>query len=415
MVIMESHSLMELKKIQPKIKSFYSWRYLILPTGITLFLFAAAVKPGLSSELETVTYSGLIAYLRDYSQYIGALGLSLLLYVYARQPKLKTLDITYPAIWFLIFKSLITLRLISTPEFGLGQLVSLISIFLLYFIISARDGTPNCEKYYKSIINGMYYLAVIILLLNFYLYLFEYTNTSWKGRFVGVFHHPNFAGVNFAICASIIFSYNNTHNKDINKISTITSGILIVLSAFLVMASGSRTGILGFGAALLGYLYIQKYLKARTILFMAFIGMILLISLDSIIELFASYIPGIDRILQAGNTRDGVWTSMWADFISNPLFGAGSSVKDTAGSYLRVLAIGGVIAGLPLLICILLCVARILRNRKHFKFRDAWLPGLLCILITSITEGYLADALSLGLIYFVFIVFALSLRRPIQI
>lgn len=407
---------MTLESHRPSLKSRNLWRPGLLSSGVAMFLFAAAVKPGLSSEFDTVTYSGLVAILRDYSQYIGAIGLLLLLYVWILQPRLVSFKFTYPATWLLIFKITIALRLITTPVYGLEQLVSFTSILILYFIILSRDGKSKSEIHYKSIFIGMYHFTITILLLNFYLYLFEYSTTSWKGRFVGVFHHPNFAGVNFAICASIIFGLKNTQNKA--KVNTTFNAIslsLIVLSAFLIMASGSRTGILGYIAALLGYFYIQKHLKASTLIFLAFISFIVILSLDSIIELLAYYIPGFERITQAGNTRDVVWTLMWEDFIANPIFGSGASVTATAGSYLRVLAIAGLIAALPLLICITLCIARAFRNRGNFAFRSAWLPGLMCILITSITEGHLADSLSLALIYFVITVFALSLRRPVYL
>ena len=411
---MEQDTLMTLKTYYSNSKSRSFWRPNFLSCGIAMFLFASAVKPGLSDEFDTISYSGVIALLREYSQYIGAIGLLCLIYVFARQPKLSSLKITYPAIWLLIFKLVLALRLIAAPAHGLDQLISFISISFLYFIFLARDGKYDCDVNYSSILKGMYYFTIIILLLNFYLYLFEYSTTSWKGRFIGVFHHPNFTGVNFAICASIIFGFshsqkNITTNKSISKISI----FLLALSIILIMASGSRTGILGFIAAFLGYAYIQKLLKAKTIILLAFISFIIMISLNSIIELLAYYIPGVDRIIQAGNTRDAVWALMWNDFVSHPVFGSGSIVSGTAGSYLRVLAIGGIVSGLPLLACLTLCLVRIRRNRGGYNFRKAWLPGLLCILITSITEGHLADALSLALIYFVFIVFALSICHPV--
>ncbi len=406
---------MTLMKSYRDIETKNFWRPDIFSIGVTLFLFSTAVKPGLSGEFDTITYSGIIALLRDYSQYIGAIGLALLLYIFCCKPKLSPLRITYPALWFLFFKLIIALRLTSTSEYGVEQIISLISIFAIYFILLSKDGEQNTEKRYTSLLKGMYYFTTIIIIINFYLYLFEYSSTSWKGRFIGVFHHPNFTGVNFAICASIIFCINKTFKSNNSKaFFNIFSTTLLFLSIFLIMASGSRTGLLGFAAALLGYFYIQKRLKTSTIMLLAIMSLTIFIAFDSIVEMLAYYIPGIDRITQAGNTRDGVWTSMWNDFMENPVFGVGANVKDTAGSYFRVLAIGGIFAAFPLLMCMFFCVVRITRNKGGYSFRDAWLPGLLCILTTSITEGYLADALSLGLIYFVFIVFVLSFRRPIH-
>lgn len=405
---------MKLMKSHRHINPRKFWLPDIFSIGLTLFLFSAAVKPGLSSEYDSITYSGIVALLREYSQYIGAMGLALLIYTFFRTPKLSPLKLTYPALWFLLFKLIIALRIITTSESGLEQAISLISIFILYFIFLAKDGDNNSEKRYTSILKGLYYFTAIIVTINFYLYLFEYTNTSWKGRFIGVFHHPNFTGVNFAICASIILCINKTFKSN-NLITffNMFSTTLLLLSVILIMASGSRTGLLGFASAILGYFYVQKHLKTSTILLLAFISFVIFIAFDSIVEMLAYYIPGIDRITQAGNTRDGVWASMWGDFMENPVFGVGANVKDTAGSYFRALAIGGIFAAFPLFMCIFFCVLRVARNRGGYSFRDAWFPGLLCVLTTSITEGYLADSLSLGLIYFVFIVFVLSFSSPI--
>ena len=405
---------MKLMKSYKHINPRKFWLPDIFSIGLTLFLFSAAVKPGLSAEFDSITYSGIVALLREYSQYIGAVGLTLLIYTFLKAPKLSPLNLTYPALWLLLFKLIIALRIITTSESGLEQAVSLISIYILYFIFQAKDGDNNSEKRYVSILKGMYYFTTIIILINFYLYLVEYTNTSWKGRFIGVFHHPNFTGVYFAICGSIILCTNNTFkSNNIKTFFNIFSTTLLLLSFILIMASGSRTGLLGFAAAILGYFYIQKHLKTSTILLLAFISLATYIAFDAIVEMLAYYIPGIDRITQAGNTRDGVWASMWGDFMENPIFGVGANVKDTAGSYFRVLAMGGIFAAFPLLMCIFFCALRVARNRGGYSFRNAWLPGLLCVLTTSITEGYLADSLSLGLIYFVLIVFVLSFRRPI--
>lgn len=72
---------MRLESYPSQSKQLNSWRPDLLSSGVALFLFAAAVKPGLSSELETVTYSGLIFLLKAYSQYIGAIGLLLLMFM----------------------------------------------------------------------------------------------------------------------------------------------------------------------------------------------------------------------------------------------------------------------------------------------------------------------------------------------
>lgn len=393
-----------------------NWRPDTFACGMAMFLFASAVKPGTSTEFDSITYTGLVAFLRDHSQHIGIVGLLLLLFTWLRRPKLTPLQISYPALWFLIFKAVISLRIAIAPTSGIEQIISFISLTLLYFIMLAKDGSPGSERNYEALFKGMCYFAAAILLMNLYLCLFQYSTTSWKGRFVGVFQHPNFAGVNFAICASIIFGFNYTQkNYPTSKITNFISTILLITSALLIMATGSRTGILGFASATIGYMYIQNKIKPSTIFLLSCAAFITLLSLDSIIEVLAHNIPGIKRITEAGNTRDGVWVSMWDYFVANPLFGAGLEVKATAGSYLRVLSMGGLAAAIPLLICMLLCIKRTWRVREKFKFRNAWLPGLLCILVTSITEGYLADALSLGLIYFVLIVFVLSYRKPLSV
>ena len=73
---------MTLMKSYRDIETKNFWRPDIFSIGVTLFLFSTAVKPGLSGEFDTITYSGIIALLRDYSQYIGAIGLALLLYIF---------------------------------------------------------------------------------------------------------------------------------------------------------------------------------------------------------------------------------------------------------------------------------------------------------------------------------------------
>lgn len=392
------------------------WRPDLVSIGIALFFFAATVKPGYDLEFETITYSGIILILKSYSPFIGAIGLLTLFFSWMRKPRLISFNIIYPAIWLLAFKLALTLRLLTTAQNGLEHAISFICILALYFIVSSRNGTARSEEHYKSIIKGLYYFASIVIVLNTYLLFFEYSTSSWKGRFLGLFQHPNFAGVSFAICASIIIGFNITFKKIGRKgFNSSLSIVLLILSVVLVMASGSRTGILGLIGAGLGYAYVQKYLKTSTILILAFIALIITLSIDSIIEFLEQLIPGIQRMTEAGNTRNEVWVSMWNNFTANPLFGAGSNTQGTAGSYLRVLAQGGLLTGIPLLVCLILCIARSLRNRGCFSFRKAWLPGLLCILTTSITEGYLADALSLGILYFALIVFVLSIREPVRI
>jgi len=391
----------------------------IVSLSVLAIFIGAAVKGGLSDEYETIFYTGWISFFREISGFIGVAGLIVFAAHWRGDHIIEKPSISSPFFWLLIFKLMLLIRFIFDGSIAIKYGASLIGSIIIWIVISSRSHMRNWDEFYVSIIKGIIYFSFLMVTINCYLYFYAWESTSWKGRFVGIFHHPNFLGVNIAILFAIFLMFSVSINiKKLESIKVLLVFIGVIAAFFLVVVSGSRTGMLGVLVALFTYSIVKKLLSIRAVLFI-FFGILCLYLISQIyIKYLFNIFPGLERILSNQNTRGEVWSIMIDDFLSNPLLGAGKSAGATAGSYLRATAIGGVFMGFALLLTVF-HLSR--RSIKIFSsVAPAWVIPISVVVICAVTEGVLVDSLSFGSVIFSFMAVLLSLnkikiRRPFYV
>jgi hypothetical protein len=135
------------------------------------------------------------------------------------------------------------------------------------------------------------------------------------------------------------------------------------LSMVMIVASGSRTGMLMAAMALL-------------VFFRAQVGRAAVFGLAAVLAAGTGYLVigeavglGAERFTDTTNTRAEVWATLLATFAANPLIGSDTELAGGESSYLSVAASAGLVGLVPALVfagLLLWTAARLLRSRREF-------------------------------------------------
>lgn len=270
-----------------------------------------------------------------------------------------------------------------------------LSVFLVISKINYKYGMVENNKFFLLSLNifSIFYSSVC-----FVSYLSGYGFVEGNVRYFGVTIHPNYMGVNMAICSFILlynlvvlgFKYNIP---------------FLLCSLYLLLLTGSRNSLILFSISLLFLCIFNRNLLMK---FFSFI----------FIVIFSSYLYLIkdsdqfDRGSGGQNTRAEAWVNMMDMIEKKPLLGLGYFQGDSENSYMRV----AIAFGLPMaLLFVFLIISLIYFYNKHKKI-DISNLGLLgfCLLLgmssSAFFEGYLMDLWSLPKILFLMLIF-LAVKR----
>ncbi|WP_066425176.1 O-antigen ligase [Anabaena sp. 4-3] len=228
-----------------------------------------------------------------------------------------------------------------------------------------------------------------------------YPMTFTQGRFLGTTGNPQHAA---AFLASTVpcFIFLIGRNKKWDWVKAFWIAMLLIITYFLFL-TGSRTGTL---MAITSILFFYRN-RSGTLLRLGFFAIVLL----AIIFLFINPTEVINsnaqisyRLLEGGNTREGVWNAMWNSFINYPIFGAplnGERVNFAENTWLAAGATTGIIGLIPLLMMGFGCLQMMFRltkiskkNPNYFLHTSTVIAGLACLISGSFSEALLLGNMS---------------------
>ncbi|TCL07333.1 O-antigen ligase family protein [Sodalis ligni] len=389
-------------------KKFTDAIFIIL---MSLTIFALSIKGDGSSEFLTVHYPPVINFIKNNALFIAIATIFLTTTLIVSRQRFIKINVFDPLLWFFVYKLILGSRMVFTDTgLDLKQIVSFFMVVMIYFLICCR--TSNYQVSVTNIIKIIFLTAVLLCLINYYNLFFNYGGSSWKGRFFGIYTHPNFLAVDHATIIAISLGYLSEKNKGYFnrfKFDQLICFFNLIASFLLIILSGSRTGIVGFSAALIvyGVLNFKRNIILSICLF--FVSLVALVYFYLNLSDIAQDSTGLTRILNAGNTRAQVWGGLWHDFMSSPLIGIGSLSIGTSGSYLKILSLGGIMLFIPFLIMLIFlfrqCVYQI--KIKNYIF----LYPIACLLACALTEGILTEGASFPILILLLIIISLSFSR----
>jgi len=282
---------------------------------------------------------------------------------------------------------------IFSDDFGFKLLqagcITLLIFLVATFFISRR----GFSVYANDLAEGMVAASMVFLCINAFNYIYGYGFVPGNPRFFGSSIHPNFIGIQLAICNLTIFSKvrKNFHFKNLII-------ILLLLVGFLMQINtGSRSSLLVFGAGVLGYFFAQSKFKLNKNLI--FYGLLLFLTL----MIFLYFVPSdillaLDRGANGGDTRSEAWSQMISKIYENIFFGAGHFVGASENSYLRFIVTYGIIYGVMILLLIIKAVKNLFMLNKlhgaHITSLNLFFGLFVGLLVGGSFEGYLADVWS---------------------
>jgi O-antigen ligase len=378
---------------------------------MSITIFALSIKGDGSIEFLTVHYPPIINAIKNNAQPIAFAMLIFIAIIVVKKQRFIKLTFAEPLFWLFVYKLILGTRLVFT-DIGLDikQVISFFLVVVIYFYICCR--TYNYQDGITNIIKIIFFAAAILCIINMYNALFNYAGSSWKGRLFGIYTHPNFLAVNHATIIAISLGYlSERKNRFFNhfRYGRMLCIFNIVASVILLILSGSRTGIIGFVAALIVYGLLNYKKNMILTIALSFLVIILMTLFFVNMNSLAQGSSGLSRILNAGNTRADVWGGMWRDFVSSPILGVGGLSQGTSGSYLKILSVGGIVLFIPFLMMFLLLIKECFYQVKMRNY--IFLYPIACLLSCAITEGILTEGASYPILTLLLILIALFFSR----
>jgi O-antigen ligase len=340
---------------------------------------------------------------------ILSLFISILFLIFERK---RSLNISLSLIFLVFFN----FYYISVQYYYFGysnRLLFALLLTLIYFLFFSSFIPTFFSSNLSKILDCVLSSSLFLVFLNFMLYIIDSSSVTWQGRFYGLHTHPNFLAV---ICSvAIVLSINKLLRIQWSNIKLIVFYIFLVLiSFFIIVLTGSRTGILSvlFGIFLTIFIYFKKYPKKISI-FLVTIGVILFLAILNLLSLDSENFR-YNRFISNDDTRSELWQHMWTVFLDNPLFGAGNGMG-TANSYLRVLSDTGLIGFILFFFALLpffILFFKYIINKNIFydSTKIMYFPFAFTIFIGAVTEGYLLDFNSFPLLCLYLILSTLGIR-----
>jgi hypothetical protein len=237
------------------------------------------------------------------------------------------------------------------------------------------------------------------IFINFINFISGYGFVPGNSRYFGTATHPNFIGVNLAICNLIIMAGFK------NKVPLLWMLPFVLIGVAMQVASGSRTsfimlcvGLMAFQYAGFGFKFKLKLLLPAAVLVIFF----------CVFLIFAPerYFVFFERGETGGDTRSVAWINMFLTILDNPWFGVGGFVGYSENSYLRVMVAYGIFFGAAIgltFLSVAVALYRVVRNLTKHRFIGVNFSLCCALLVGGVLEGYLADLWSFPKLIFYFL------------
>ncbi|NNH86645.1 O-antigen ligase family protein [Acinetobacter terrae] len=381
---------------------------------LVIFYFLLFVSMGFKNDLNdlrnslyfsTLEYPIYVEFLKKNSLYVFILSI-LIGFILVLDLYLNNLKIIYNKYAFLFFFLLIFFIFRSfyvDYEFGLKLVQSFfiyLSIFLIISKIIYAYGISDNNKIFLLSIN---FFSIFYSVICFVSYLSGYGFVEGNIRYFGVTIHPNYMGVNLAICSFILLFNMVVLNFKYNF-------LFLLFALYLLLLTGSRNSLVLFSISLvLLCLYNKNYwIKFFSVIFISVFSFYLYLIKDS---------DQFDRGIGGQNTRAEAWYNMIEMIEKNPLLGFGYFQGDSENSYMRV----AIAFGLPvalLFVFLLITLVFYYNKQKKLDKSNYSLLGfclLFGILSSAFFEGFLMDIWSLPKVFLLILIFLAVNRVNSQI
>jgi hypothetical protein len=292
---------------------------------------------------------------------------------------------------------LFSLLMFILRVFDLDQLIQsfagLIVVFMFFLLTASFKNAQRQLSYFCSVERGFFLFIILLAVTTLFLYAQGLGFYNQGFRFSGLSFHPNQFGL---ICAlGLIYLFGVAQESGLKKTKKFNTISLIAVMAFFLLASGSRGGVL---AATVGLLFVAIGVGFR---FRQIIIVTLVIPLAYVSYSFFAEQSDLvfSRFTENTNNRSEVFEVMFSDFLSSPLIGLGIDAAGSENSYLKALAIGGLMCGLPLIYFAFRLGFVLVKNLKFMlkqtnplQERQLKFSAMMAsILVASMFDGYLFE------------------------
>ena len=378
---------------------------------LLILAFGAALKDDLGAISDDPFWSELsihplIALFKSYSYTLLAGAGVLSIYVAFTSKKLA-LRISGTALAILALSGFASLRASLIDQ---AAAVKLLQALVLYSLVILTSGLlmvrHSIETFKQEAARALFWFATIYIAINVLNMVSGYGFVPGNSRFFGTTAHPNFIGIQLAVCNIAIAA--NVLLKPLRQWKTLaTASPTLVVGVVAQLATGSRTALVALVVGLAILLLVKRKFRIDPILI---IFTILIFGFFSYLALSPDTADGAFQRGTDGfsNTRAEAWSSMISLIIENPWFGNGYFIGFSENSYLRSMVAFGIPYGTALTIILCWIFSLHFRNSKrtatdlnspnHVYF--ALIGGLLA---GGIFEGYLVDSWSLSKFILIFL------------
>lgn len=341
--------------------------------------------------------------IRDYSRPIS-LALVLLLAMRAlafqRGERLKLLSL--PCVIFFGFETyfLLMVGMFADLPRAIFGWVSIFAILIAYVLGLGRLLQPNQTG--RAYVRMFLWAGIAFVAANMFQLTLGYSNAILKGRMAGISGNPQQFSATCCVF-TIFFSYLFATTRGGSPLKWMGASMIGVMALF-VLWSGSRTGALCFTVCLVAYFRTRV---GRLAVLVLSVGVVL----GLLTSLFSESTFGTDRFLYGSDTRTAVWLGALDEFVKSPLIGGipvsgDDGMNYSESTYLRTLAMLGVVGGLQLLLVVVLMIGTAWRAWQIGRYRsdlapiaDVVVASTAFTLVVNIFEGFMFGILTYFIIH----------------
>lgn len=223
--------------------------------------------------------------------------------------------------------------LVSTAFSDIVELQRDIVTFLIFcFVLLCATSLPCSQKQLRRIVNIYIVVALIVEINIIYNWISHNYYVAWFKRasfsFLGVYRDPNYVTA-FVLPAVALVFIKLVNEKSVSR--KILNGIILAISVLSIMASGSRSPMIGFVLFVVIYFLTasdMSFMKKLIILFSGFVAVFIAV------YLVQKYYPAqsLNRLLSTEDARQELWRAALDVFEKHPIIGGGMSAASITSS-----------------------------------------------------------------------------------
>lgn len=303
----------------------------------------------------------------------------------------------------------------SDSALSLKISVTLTIAALAYLSFALCGNAVGPARARQVIMSAFIVLAVLLVVANGLILAQGQGFNNTNHRLSGTTSHPNFLAVQLAGCLPALLTALLSSRFSLPARAVFAA--VLALGLFELISTGSRTGLVVLSVTTLTFFMLRRQGMTKTLATLITLGFLALL-----IVLFTNSDPS--TLLSGGaydrggvNTRSEAWAELIDRISAQPFLGSGVIQGASESSFLRGWAIYGLV--FPLLSIVIATIGLFsffkVRQLQLARQEAAYFYSLFIgLLVGSVFEGYLTDALSLPLIMFMMSILVLDQITPLN-